>query len=71
MSKYTISKVSKNAFLLEEKASSNIIATFSSWEEARVVSRFFTKGGAFNGWTPNFILGNRPSINKTTQQHDA
>lgn len=71
MSKYNIKKVSDGEFVLHETASCNVIAKFSRWNDAKMASKFFSNGGGFDGWTPAFMVENRTSINKTTQQHVA
>jgi len=71
MGKYTIQKVDRGCFQLVENASSNVIASFPKWEEARQASQFFSSGVAFDGWTPAFMLKEQSRINRTTQQHFA
>jgi hypothetical protein len=62
MSKYIIKKLDKKKFVLFENASENVIKVFDDWSKARDMSRFLSKGGGFDGWTPAFLLDNRGQI---------
>lgn len=62
MSKYKIEKLDKKKFVLIENASENVIKVFDDWNKSRDMSRFLSKGGGFDGWTPAYLLDNRGKL---------
>ena len=45
-------------FVVEEKATKQIIETFEEYTDAKKYMKFLNLGGAFDGFTPSFILNN-------------
>ncbi len=68
MKKYDVNPVSTNDedfyWQLYEIASERIIATFPFREDAQKAADWMDKGGAFNGFTPGFILINTNTIDE-------
>lgn len=67
MYKYSVNPVSVNDdffWQLYENASELIIATFPFREDAAAAANWMENGGAFNGFTPGFILINTRKINE-------
>lgn len=45
-------------FAVEEKSTQQIIETFEDYTDAKKYMKFLNLGGAFDGFTPSFILNN-------------
>ena len=53
---YMIINNSDNLFNVIETATSQVIKTFMDQKEAKDYMRFLNLGGAFDGFTPNFLV---------------
>ena len=53
---YKIINNSDNLFNVIETATSQVIKTFMDQKEAKDYMRFLNFGGAFDGFTPNFLV---------------
>lgn len=51
-------------FTVVETATDHIIKSFKTLKDAKTFMRHLNLGGAFDGWTPNFILKKVPSPSK-------
>ena len=60
MKKYTVNpvKTEDNDFIwcVVENSTEQIVKAFSFQEDASEFARFLSGGGAFDGWTPTFLL---------------
>ena len=57
MSNYTISEGdNKKVYNIKETKTEQVIRSFDNFNEARKYMVYLNKGGAFDGWTPNFFL---------------
>ena len=48
----------KSLYYVREVKTDQIIKSFKNFSEARKFLAFLNKGGAFDGWTPEFFLKN-------------
>lgn len=55
---YKLIKGENNTFHIKETATDLIIESFSEQSEAKKYMKFLNLGGAFDGFTPSFILNN-------------
>jgi hypothetical protein len=46
----------ENDFLVREETTEQVIDSFGDYTEARWYCKFLNLGGAFDGWTPSFVL---------------
>lgn len=56
---------SKGNHKVIEKPTDQVIKSFKTRSEAREYLKFLNFGGAWDGWTPNFILERNYVINNT------
>lgn len=54
--RYQILTDDENGFLIQEKTTGLVVEEFVDQEEARWYCKFLNLGGAFDGWTPRFML---------------
>jgi hypothetical protein len=51
-------KKDRNLYDVLETSTDQVIRSFSGFSEARAFLRHLNLGGAFDGWTPSFMLKN-------------
>lgn len=68
MSKYTVHTIQDDEgdffFCVFEKVSENVIDFFYFQEDADRCAKFMSNGGAFDGFTPKFMLKQMPANQK-------
>ena len=55
-------------FLVREETTNQVIECFDDFTEAKWYCKFLNLGGAFDGWTPRFVL---KKIDLDTLENDA
>ena len=54
---------SKGKHQIKELATGHIVGSYQYITEVREESRAYKLGRGFNGWTPAFMIGERPNVN--------